>query len=481
MGTIAVFCFIVVVILAFAVGKATISNPEREALRLARETLVLNRLQVTQPYRVLSEIFGLIIGGMVLRVALFVGIGWLLYFISRTGLNWLNLRSRLVRPQDGLFPIICLNDGLYDPNRDNPGTSPFVTLAALTVQNSAAIRADKIVVKQVVPQPSQAGELPDTNLPQLVNLADVCPRPTLNSLVLGIGQNGLVNASLYELMHVLAVGASGFGKSAFLRALIWQLAQVRERVSIAAIDINGSEFNSLKGWSKLMFPVARNTDGAIGVLRGVATEIDRRKVLYEQYPTAHDLKSYNQLAQEKLAPIVLLADEATNLLNQKGIGEPLREVVQTARQYGCYLLLAGQNAKHSVIDTQTRDNFSSRFCFHTSPSSYRTVLGQSVKDVSIKGRAWSQLTGQTLQQIQIPFVSREAVFNVLEQGAPTRTIPVVDVELVQDTKAVMIFDLLSNGDLSDSKIARKVYGYSNGRTVEQVAEVRRNTTTTTTQ
>lgn len=462
-------------VFAFALGIVITGNPERQAMLLQEQQAVL-------PFRILSKQSGYVVW-IIARIGLAVIVGYIIYYSIAILRNWLDLRSRQVQAQNGIFPLLRISENqYYDANR-SMGESPIITALALEVQRTSAIRSDKISIKMASPQLPQLTkqlEQSDINLPQMVNLREVCPQPTLNSLVLGIGQNGLVKASLYELMHVLCVGASGFGKSAFLRALIWQFAQVREDVQIAALDINGSEFNSLKGWSKLMFPVARNTNDAIGVLQGVSAEIDRRKVLYEQYPTAYDLKSYNQLAQEKLAPIVLLADEATNLLNQKGVGEPLREVVQTARQYGCYLLLAGQSAKHSILDTQIRDNFSSKFCFHTSPSSYRTVLGQSVTDVSVKGRAWSQLTGQTLQQVQIPFVSREAVFNVLEQGAPTQTMPIIDVELAADTKASMIFDLLSNGDLSDSKIAREVFGYSNGRTVEQVAQARRNITTTTT-
>jgi DNA segregation ATPase FtsK/SpoIIIE-like protein len=315
---------------------------------------------------------------------------------------------------------------------------------------------------------SDTPALEEINLPEMVKLADIAPSPTLKNLTLGVSQNGVITASLYDLMHVLAVGASGFGKSAFLRALVWQIAQVPENVGVVAIDINGSEFNIIRNWARLLYPVARTTQEAIATLQAVGGEIERRKGLYEQHPSAYDLPSYNTQAQEALlSPIVVLADEATNLLNQDGIGDPLREVTQTARQYGIYLLLAGQSAKHSVIDTQTRDNFSSRLCFHTSPASYRTVLGQSVDDVTTRGRAWAQLTGATLQQVQCPYVTRQEVQQVLGVGTPQNALDLESVRPQPNDMVQRIRELRDHGK-SMNAIQQELFGYTGGNAYNTV-------------
>lgn len=459
---------------AFLLGLSANGSPERQALALEEAAAVM-------PWKIASRVTGYVVFGVVAKVGAAVMAGYVVFYVIAIGRNWLDLRSRQIHARDGLFPVIELQPGaLYDPNRDNAGAHPLITIAALGVQKQAATKADKILIRQTERSITPTADAPaltadPVNLPDLVRLADVARNPTLDALALGVSERGAITASLHDLMHVLAVGASGFGKSAFLRALIWQLAQVREPVDVIAIDINGSEFNPLRDWARLLYPVARDTDTAIATLGAVKSEIARRKMLYEAIPTAYDLPSYNRLAGVALAPVVILADEATNLLNQTGLGDPLREVTQTARQYGVYLLLAGQSANSQVINTQTRDNFSTRLCFHTSPSSRRVVLGESVDDVTTKGRAWVQRPGEPLQQMQVPYVTREELARVLERGKPARVLDVMPTtpagEAIDD-KEQRIIELL-NEDLPDSKIASMVYGYNNARTVEKVKELRR--------
>lgn len=468
-----------------ALGFAFVLGISAGGLTPERQALALEEAAAVQPWKIASRVTGYVVWGVVAKAGAAVMAGYVVFYVIAIGRNWLDLRSRQIQARDGLFPVIEIQRGvLYDPNRDNAGAHPLITAAALSVQKQAATKADRILVRQTDrPAIRDAGltalEADPVNLPDLVRLADVARNPTLDALALGVSEKGTITASLHDLMHVLAVGASGFGKSAFLRALIWQLAQVREPLDVVAIDINGSEFNPIRSWARLLYPVARDTQTAIATLQAVKFEIARRKVLYEAFPSAFDLASYNRLADNPLAPVVILADEATNLLNQDGLGDPLREVTQTARQYGVYLLLAGQSANHSVINTQTRDNFSTRLCFHTSPTSRRVVLGESVNDVTKPGRAWAQLTGAALQQIQVPYVTREELARVLEVGKPKQ---VLDLEAVKVTEARAVEDdptltdpervkLLDAQGVSRSEIERRVFGFAGGSAYRKVKDI----------
>jgi len=299
-------------------------------------------------------------------------------------------------------------------------------------------------------------------------------RPSIHDLVIGVrpGPNGgggldTVRVSLHELMHTLTVGASGWGKSTWLRSLLWQVAKAREAIEIVAIDISGSEFNILREWGKLRYPVARTTGDAAATLGAVSAEIERRKDLYEQCPLATKLTEYNEATGADMPPWLVVVDEGTNLLNQPGIGEPLREAVQTARQYGVYILLAGQSAKHSVVDTQTRDQFSSRLCFRTSHTSSRVVLDdKAAGDLVAKGRMQAQLAGQELAELQGPFVTRQEFMAALTGGGPAQGTPVVG-DVAQDER---IRQLAAEG-LSKREIEKLVFGYTGGTAHSEVRRV----------
>lgn len=463
---------LVAIAFAFILGLSLNASPERQAMAMEEQRAVL-------PYRIASRITGYVVWGVGVKVAAFVLLGYGAFYLLAIARNWLDLRARQVHARDGLFPVVQLAPGvLYDPNRDNAGAHPLITMAALGVQKQVATQADRLIIRQVdrpqLPQ-GEADALPapltPDPLPALVRLAEVAPRPTLEALTLGIGAQGVIAASLYDLMHVLAVGASGFGKSAFLRALIWQLAQAPEPVSVVGIDCFGSELNVIGEWNKLLFPVAKELPQAMATLQAVTAEIARRKTLYARQPQAFDLPSYNRLTGEPLTPVVLLVDEGTAMLNEPGIADPLRQVVQTARQFGVYALLAGQNVNHKVMPTQTRDNFSTRLCFHTSAASRHVVLGETTDDVTIKGRAWVQRPGEMLQQIQTPFVTRDEVAQVITVGKPQRIVEVASRPVVDSEDVAARIKALHADGVSLNKIQQQVFGYTGGKAYSTVKQV----------
>ena len=435
-------------------------DKERHSLFIERETAL-------QAARIANAKSTLLLGSVA---------GWAGFFIvvamSTMAVLWLYKQTRQTHAVNGLYPLIELPGGaLYDANRA-VGEHPMITALALEVQKQAALKADKIsvtikndgaVLEALAPAAA--------TLPDMLPVSQVGQAYSLDALTIGQASDGMVSESLHNLMHVLAVGSSGWGKSSLLRYLLFQLAQCRESFDALAIDINGSEFNLIQGWNRLLYPVARNTGEAIALLGAFSEETKRRKELYEQVPMAYDLPSYNKLSDAQLKPQVLLVDEGTNLLNQAGIGEPLRDAAQTSRQYGQYLVVTGQSAKASVLNSQTRDNFTSRLCFHTSKPSYRVVLDESVEQLNVKGRAYCQLPGRELTTVQIPMVTKAQLLNVLTTGAPARQMPTVEpVDIAQDETVQQVIDLHLNG-ASDTKIAREVFGHGNGRYIIKVQDI----------
>jgi len=390
----------------------------------------------------------------------------------------------------GRFPLLVGTDGaIRDPN----------TLRAFTLH---AVRETYPWLESVEPRvraleaaqgwpTRQAAEAmlpeiaPEVVWPSTVDLVDLFRdrQPSIYDLVVGVrpGPNGLerVSESLHNLMHVLSIGASGWGKSSWLRSFLWQIAKAREPVEVVAIDINGSEFNALREWGKLRYPLARRPADAAAVLGAVIDEIRGRAKLYEQHPLVTKLDEYNVATGQDLPPWVVVVDEGTNLLHQAGIGGPLRELVQTARQYGVYVLLAGQTAKATVIDTEIRDQFSTRLCFHTSPPSSRVVLDdKAAAEIHEKGRAIVQMVGHEQGEVQGAWVTREAFMAALSGGGARMAMPESgppQSPTVRNTgqggsKAAEVWGLHEQGE-SDTAIARQVFGHGNTFYIEKVRAI----------
>ncbi len=403
------------------------------------------------------------------------------------GLIWMERRSRQIYPQGGLYPLIRLRQGeiIYDPNR-GPASSPAALIGALEVQRVQALAtaAEGLTVEaggrsvQILPAAESPATLtgPAGVLPAMIQLTDLFQgrQPDLNNLVVGVGLDGgqqqLVTASIHDLMHTMAIGASGWGKSTWVRQLIWQIAQAPQGLDVIAIDVSGSEFNLLRDWDRLRFPVARSAEEAESLLGEVRNEIARRRAMWETVPLACDLPGYNKITGNELSPWLVVADEATNLLNQGGIGRPLREVAQTARQYGIYLLLAGQSARSDVVDTQTRDQFSTRVCFRIPPSSSRVVLDdRSAAEIQVKGRAVVQLVGKPRMEVQAPYCTREELAEVLQHGGPSHPAPAPVIAPIGDRER-RVWEMHDAG-ASDTAIAREVFGYGNPHYIDRVRAI----------
>lgn len=457
-------------------------------------------------------------GAGILTLVTFIGgmfyLGWKFYQV-------LEERARLVRPRsDEGEPIMLLESGHYalpyrstnpvtivkDGDVDSPLTAPSVAAqmaVTLSQQRANWERARQVGqvarAKNRVPQFvrvsnrtrfAQPGPIPQGENGQ--PWADVTPawpaqvplvglfnerQPSLHHIIIGVaprpGNGGLdiISSDLHELSHVLVVGSTGWGKSAWLRSFLWQIAKSREAAEVIVIDVSGSEMNALARWERLRYPVARTPAEAITLLEATSEEVERRMKLYERCPMATKLSEYNRENDELLTPWLVVADECAALLADRSTGDPLRAVLQQSRQYGVYVVASSVSATATVIPTPLRDMFSTRLAFRT--NSGRVVVEDNrPKDLTVKGRAWAQLSGQPIREIQGPWLNRGEFVRTMTGDGPMLALPEGKANS-QDSREQRVIELLeSDVELSDSAIAQIVYGYQNGRSTELVRVIR---------
>jgi hypothetical protein len=287
----------------------------------------------------------------------------------------------------------------------------------------------------------------------------------LERLVIGKTESGqVVTDSLYNMMHVLTVSASGFGKSTFLMSLLWQIATCHEKVDVSLIDVMGSEFNILEDWNRLEYPIARNESEAAAILAQLTSELDIRKSLYRECPMANSLDSYNRNADNPLSPKLCVIDEGLILLGKEGITSHLQNLIAGARQYGIYCVVTAQSAKHTILPTQIRDSFSTRLGLHTSARSLNVVFDAALRPPDSKGVAWYTSPGNTPQLLKVPYVDRETFYTSLERGNNTKPLSIIENTVVDDDTLSREerAKLLHTQGVGISEIALRLWGSTGG-------------------
>ena len=260
-------------------------------------------------------------------------------------------------------------------------------------------------------------------LPNEVDLWSLIPTtgPSINNLILGIEKtdSGLkpLTSSLTKLVHIGVGGSSGWGKTVFLQCLAIQIALAPELAQMALIDIEGQTFSpfSKLGYDKLRYPLADNETSILAILDDLRGEWEHRRELFQKYPEVSNLGEYNNLADEALAPLVMMIDEVNMLTNDKDIMDQLVKLGQGTRKYGIYCVLGGQDWNATSIPTKLRNNFSTRIQLKAlSKSQSRVMLEDSAAaDIKELGRAYAILPGRGVSEIQTPLIEKAEITKAL--------------------------------------------------------------------
>jgi S-DNA-T family DNA segregation ATPase FtsK/SpoIIIE len=262
-------------------------------------------------------------------------------------------------------------------------------ITSLANDLALALAAPSIRIEAPVPGKSLVGiEVPNT-IYGLVSLRGVVetnvfqklkPKAKL-SLALGKGAGGeAVAADLSRMPHLLIAGATGSGKTVCLNSIICCLLlhYTPNDLRFIMIDPKRVEMTSFNSIPHLATPVIVDTNKALGTLRWLNQEMDKR---YHKLAAdgARNIEGYNKSREgdEKLPYLVLVIDELADLM-MAGFDEVehvLCRLAQLARATGIHLIVATQRPSVDVVTGLIKANFPTRISFAvTSQVDSRTIL-----------------------------------------------------------------------------------------------------------
>ena len=337
----------------------------------------------------------------------------------------------------------------------------------------ATAKKPRIVEGDNVPMlgPGTVVELPET-----VSYFDLLPtgRGDLENLLLGVraGEGRLepVTISLYDLFHTVIAASTGWGKSAFANNILAQLATCKQPVELVLIDQQAHGLTPLRNCDRLRYPLLREPGEILGALREIHNEVTgKRSALFEQCD-ADNLREYNRLADEPLPPVVVAVDEASALLGNKEIATELKRQAWELRKFGVYQILMLTSAKGSTIDTDHRQQFSSKVQMHANDRWQARMLLNAPQALDFPpGRAVVDLPRQKPTEVQTPFIKRDEVKSLLQPAAAPPEMPKALGPDPTEQEA-RILEMAADGQ-SFNAIARAVYGSTGGKQNKLIKEI----------
>jgi len=262
-------------------------------------------------------------------------------------------------------------------------------ITSLANDLALALAAPSIRMEAPVPGKSVVGiEVPNVTS-SLVSLRGVIETSVFQkieaksklSLALGKGAGGeAVAGDLDRMPHLLIAGATGSGKTVCLNSTICCLLlhNTPNDIRFIMVDPKRVELTPFNSIPHLAAPVIVDTDKAVGTLRWLNREMDKR---YQKLATAgaRNIEGYNRNRQgdERLPYLVLVIDELADLM-MAGFDEVehiLCRLAQLARATGIHLVVATQRPSVDVVTGLIKANFPTRISFAvTSQVDSRTIL-----------------------------------------------------------------------------------------------------------
>lgn len=248
--------------------------------------------------------------------------------------------------------------------------------------------------------------------------------PGALQFVAGIAPSGHVRiADLSRLPHLLVAGATGSGKSVFLRGLLVELLRARtpEQLHLLIIDPKRLDFAPfartphVRGGSIISDP-----DEALERLRTtLEAELERRQPVLERAGVSSAAEYYEAGGRlEDLPQLVILVDEFADLVlagtDRKAFSELIQRYAQLTRAYGIFLVLATQRPSVDVVTGSIKANLSARIAFSLpSTRDSMTVLDRGgAEDLLGNGDLLFYRNGRT-ERLQAPLATLADVRTVV--------------------------------------------------------------------
>ena len=240
-------------------------------------------------------------------------------------------------------------------------------------------------------------------------------------LLVAIGKDNvgkIVVMDIAEMPHALVAGSTGSGKSVCINAILASLLYrySPDEVKLVLIDLKFVEMANFAGLPHMLFKDPLNeVPDVINALKWLSEETLRRFNAFKSV-RVRNLNEYNDKMdkENKLPRIVLIIDEASELMTNPAARKPVEQTASTlarlARAAGIHMLFATQNPVRAVITSEIQNNLNTKIAFAVGDRVHSQVIlkENGAENLLGKGDMLIKKSSDT-RRAQCAFISTEEV------------------------------------------------------------------------
>ena len=249
------------------------------------------------------------------------------------------------------------------------------------------------------------------------------------SFPVGIGvDNQVVVADFADpnTCHCLVAGASGSGKSEFLKCLVASLVMKNPpgKLKLTIVDPKILTFGSLSEMPHLAAPVVTDLEAALPCLRDAAQEMDRRyHILFRE--GFENLGDRFKAGKSDIHYRVIVFDEFADLILSDNKSKKEFETVVTrlaakGRAAGIHLVLATQRPDRNVVTGLIKANLPLKVCMRVINAGNSSIILDQTGGEKLLGRGDLLCDrGKGVERVQSPYITQEEFRKLGNDEAPS--------------------------------------------------------------
>ncbi|MBW4487282.1 MAG: hypothetical protein KME12_05780 [Trichocoleus desertorum ATA4-8-CV12] len=217
---------------------------------------------------------------------------------------------------------------------------------------------------------------------------------TPDTYIVGLDDNSnIITSSWDEIPHRLVAGQTGFGKTNFLKWLLFQFFYANPSAKVYAMDFKGIDFPALKTLlPNLNIEVVTEVEEALGLIEKIDQEADFRANLIRSYPGAGKLSDLQDQGVT-ISRTLWVIDEAADIADApyslaEEVEKRLKAYARKGRSFGIHVIYAAQCPDSSVISKQVTRELGEKAVFKVTADASMNVLEiDTAEHIDRKGRA----------------------------------------------------------------------------------------------
>lgn len=221
----------------------------------------------------------------------------------------------------------------------------------------------------------------------------------------GISRTGDIKHNFEKRPHMIVAGATGFGKSEFVKLLISVLVHNQpEKVKFYLIDLKGgTELGRFKNLKQVL-EFGRSPKDAKEILKEIKEDMETKlDYLFEK-----GYKDIKEAGQKERHFVII--DEAADISGDSDCRDMIADLSRRGRAAGYRLIYTTQYPTNETLPSQVRANIGARVCFRLETGAQsRAVLDEegAEKLPEVEGRAIFRRVKNHV--VQTPFIEKDLI------------------------------------------------------------------------